>query len=52
MYLYSPAGIIIIWWEDVAYCRKQILLDTWVIVRDLGEWVGRKAPGSRAAEFI
>lgn len=30
----SPAGIIIIWQEDVAYCQEQILLDTWVIVRD------------------
>ena len=39
----SPAGIIIIWSEDVAYCKQQILLDTWGIV---GDWGGRPlAPG-------
>lgn len=51
-YTYSTAGFIIIWWEDVAYCQEQILSDTWVIVRDWGEWVGRKALGSRAAESM
>ena len=41
--IYSPAGIIIIWPEDVAYCQEQILLDTWGIV---GDWGGRPlAPG-------
>lgn len=32
----STAGFIIIQQEDVAYCQEQILLDTWVIVRDWG----------------
>lgn len=37
--IYSPAGIIIIWQEDVAYCHKQSLVDTGVIVRESG-WGG------------
>lgn len=32
----STAGFIIIQQKDVAYCQEQILLDTWVIVRDWG----------------
>lgn len=27
-------------------------MDTCIIVRDWGEWVGRKAPGSRVAESM
>lgn len=42
-YIYSTAGFIIIWQEDVAYCQEQILLDTWVIVRDWGEG-GEESP--------
>lgn len=40
------------WQEDVAHCQEQILLDTWVIVRDRGKWVGRKAPGSKGAKSV
>lgn len=42
-YLYHTAGFIIIWQEDVVYCQEQILLDTWVIVRDWGE-AGEESP--------
>lgn len=27
-------------------------MDTWVIVRDRGKWVGRKAPGSKGARSL
>lgn len=36
----------------MAYCQEQSLLDTWVIVKAWGEWVGRKAPGSRVAGSV
>lgn len=42
--LYSPAGIIIIWQEDVAYCQEQILFGHLGHCQRLGRVGGEEGP--------